>query len=828
MKHYVGIDLGTTNSAICSFDGENLRLWKSPEQNDATPSAIYIDRRGFKYVGKRAYDAAPRNEGSSALLFKRLMGTGTPVSLPAASMTLTPEQCSAEVLKALYGYLPEEVRQAEETGTVITVPAAFDHMQKDATLQAAEMAGLGKVALMQEPVAAVMSVMRGRKADGVFIVYDFGGGTLDVAVSESIKGRVSLLAHGGIAMCGGRDFDRVLVREIVAPWLRDNFDLPEDFLDAKEWRGLVRLAEWATELAKIELSSKTETLVNLDDVRIVDRAGTDIYFQVPLRRDDLDRLSKPKLLESIQAVQETLKKAGYRPVDVERIVFVGGPTQYKPLRDLVTTSLGIPGSTEVNPMTAVAEGAAVFGESIDWRSASRGRKSAAGSLAGTGPLDVSFTFNARTTDPRARVVAKLGGTAAPGAEFQIDSLDTGWTSGRITLANGATVELQLPKQGQHQFKVFVFDRSGAPILLAANRIAITRTAATVDAIPASHNIGVEVLQKLGGRPTLDWLVRAGEPLPKRGKKVFKSAESLRAGSTNSLNFKLWEGEVEDLAHENHLIGVLKITGSDFDDGVIAAGADLVCEYEVGDSGVGTLEISVPSIGATFRSGRNFYSRQEGQIDFTAAAAHVAKEGARTRHALNELAERIDDPKLTAAKEKLAAARSLKPDETNAESTKQAMNDVLEARRLLGQVRKDHAKQIRQMELDQLQGIFEKLVQHARPSETTAIKNLFITAQRALERNDHEFENVLDEVRRRGFEILWRQDWFVVGRFKSMVESPESFADRRRFQDLAAMGLQALEADDISRLREVVRSLVLIQIAEAPDEQGVDVANILRA
>jgi molecular chaperone DnaK (HSP70) len=99
MKNFVGIDLGTTNSAICSYDGSETRIWKSPEQNDVTPSAIYIDRRGNKYVGKRAYDSAPHSPDNSAMLFKRLMGTSTPVQLSAVNLTKTPEECSAEVLK---------------------------------------------------------------------------------------------------------------------------------------------------------------------------------------------------------------------------------------------------------------------------------------------------------------------------------------------------------------------------------------------------------------------------------------------------------------------------------------------------------------------------------------------------------------------------------------------------------------------------------------------------------------------------------------------------------------------------------------------------------
>ena len=138
---YVGIDLGTTNSAICSFDGESIRLYKSPEQHDVMPSAIFIDRRGNKYVGSRAYNNAARNPDNAAVLFKRLMGTSTPVKLPAVNLTMTPEECSAEVLRALYGYLPEEIRGDGDTGTVITVPAAFNQMQKDSTMAAAD-AGL--------------------------------------------------------------------------------------------------------------------------------------------------------------------------------------------------------------------------------------------------------------------------------------------------------------------------------------------------------------------------------------------------------------------------------------------------------------------------------------------------------------------------------------------------------------------------------------------------------------------------------------------------------------------------------------------------------------
>jgi len=830
MNNFVGIDLGTTNSAICSYDGTETRIWKSPEQNDVTPSAIYIDRRGNKYVGKRAYDSAPQSPGNAAMLFKPLMGTSTPVQFSAVKITKTPEECSAEVLKVLFGYLPEEIRNDPDIGTVVTVPAAFNQMQKDATMQAASMAGLGKIALMQEPVAAVMSVMRARNTDGMFLIYDLGGGTLDIAIAESLGGRVNLLAHGGIAMCGGRDFDRVLVDNVVRPWLLENFNLPEDFSVNADFKPLIRLARWATERAKIELSAREDAVITLSETetRIRDLNDNEIYLDIPLQRDTYDKLIADRIGESIESARETLNKAGLTPHDLERIVFVGGPTNYKPLRDKVAFELGIPGATDVNPMTAVAEGASLFAEAIDWSSQNRSRKNARGQISSGGGLALSFNYIARTPGVKAKIAVQLAGQAADGSEFQIDSVDTGWTSGRLPLKHGATIDVTLTKTGDNTFKVFVFDSVGGPIALEQDKIVITRTAATVDAIPASHSVAVEVLEKLGGRPVLDYLVRSGDSLPKKGKKVFKAAESLKAGAAGSLNLKLWEGEIEDPITDNRPVGVLKISGSDFDDGVIPAGADLECDFEILDSGNIIIEVSVPCIGGTFHSGKNFYSRQEGQLDYTTAAVMVVEEGERTLNRIDEINEVVDNPKLEQARQKLESAVSLDPEEAETEKSQEAMEKVLEARKLLAQVRKEHLKEIRQIDLDGVVSFFDEHIrQHARPSEASAFDNLAKTAQRSIARNDKDFEHHLDELKGKNFEILWRQDWFVVERFKSMVSSPHLFADKHRLEELAQIGMQLMRSDDIDKLRAIVGELYSIQIGGGPGDEMFDVANIIR-
>lgn len=828
MNHYVGIDLGTTNSAITTYDGENVRLYKSPEQNDVTPSAIFVDKRGNRYFGQRAYENAARSPDNAAKLFKRLMGTSTPINLSAVGLVMTPEECSAEILRVLFGYLPEEIRNAPDTGTVITVPAAFNQMQKDATMAAAESAGLGKVALMQEPVAAVMSVMRQRKSDGIFLVFDLGGGTLDIAIAESISGRVSLLAHGGVAMCGGRDFDRTLMDNIVKPWLMQNFDLPDNFSLDKQYSALRHMAEWATERAKIELSARDESIISLDDseLRVRDRSGADIYLDIPVTRTEYDALIADKLEEAIQAARDTLDKAGLSAHDVGRIVFVGGPTQYKPLRDKVAFELSIAASTDVNPMTAVSEGAAVFAESIDWTSHSRGRKSGRGELSSGGGLNLTFNYVARTPDTKARILARAAGQVVAGAAFQIDSLDNGWSSGRVELRDGANIEVPLAKPGENVFKVFVFDGAGGHITLPQDKIIISRTAAQIDAIPASHSIGVEAREKLGGRMIMAYIVREGDPLPKKGKATFRADESLRAGAPGSIKFKLFEGSIDEPPTDNRFIGLFEIRGSDFSDGVIVKGAELLVDYEAHDSGAIVLDVTVPSIGSNFNSGRNFYSRQDGQIDYSNAAKLIQDDAQNLESRIDAIEKKVNDRQLDRARAKLTSAKT-DAAKGDPESAKQAMDDVQEAKRLLALTRKANLRDIRTVDLESCVSTFDEVVRrHARPAEEASFDNLASTAQRAIANPSGDFESHLRELRGKNWDILARQDWFVIDRFKWLAGSPHLFHNAKEHEQLALTGLAALEKNDIDQLRNVVDHLDSIRINLGGDDQMLTGSNIL--
>ena len=499
MENYVGIDLGAINSAICTYDKDTLqiRIWKSPETNDVTPSAIYIDRHGHEFVGQTAYNAAPRSPDNCATLFRRFMGTSIPIELPAANRTFTPEECSAKVLKTLFGYLPEEIRNSPDTGTVITVPAAFDQMQKNATMAAAEMAGIGKVELVQEPVAAVMSYMKARGGtDGIFLIYNLGGGTLDIAIAESIRKRVNILAHVGIQMCGGRDFDRTLVDNLVRPWLHENFALPDDISVNPTYKPLLRLATWATERAKIELSAKDEVMISLSEVEMHtnDLNGDEIYLEIPLQRKFYDELIADQVNDTIDAARETLSKTGYTPNDIERIVWVGGPTHYKPLRDKVAFELGIKGDTlDVNPMTAVAEGASIFSESIKFNVNGDSPENTSEERSSQDEHTFTFKYIDRTPDNTAKIAVQVEGQVPSGYEFQVNSLDTGWTSGRLPLKHGEIVDVNLTKPGENTFKVIAYDATGKT--LKQDEIVIKKLDIFIDKIPSELSIALEVVKK---------------------------------------------------------------------------------------------------------------------------------------------------------------------------------------------------------------------------------------------------------------------------------------------------------------------------------------------
>jgi molecular chaperone DnaK len=219
-------------------------------------------------VGKRAYDQSAFSPESVALGFKRLMGTSSVLQFSGGKQ-ITPEEASSEIIKALIAQARMTAGDFQTDGAVVTIPAAFNQMQCEATMRAAASAGLDKVALLQEPIAAALaSIAHSKNKNGQFLVYDLGGGTLDAAIVQTIAASATVIAHAGINMLGGRDFDRAILNSVVRPWLLENFDLADDFQKDKLYERLIRVAQYRAELSKISLSTQESDRIFADESQV--------------------------------------------------------------------------------------------------------------------------------------------------------------------------------------------------------------------------------------------------------------------------------------------------------------------------------------------------------------------------------------------------------------------------------------------------------------------------------------------------------------------------------------------------------------------------------
>ena len=267
--------------------------------------------------------------------------------------------------------------------------------------------------------------------------------------------------------------------------------------------------------------------------------------------------------------------------------------------------------------------------------------------------------------------------------------------------------------------------------------------------------------------------------------------------------------------------------TDIDAGVIPTGADIECEYEMSDSGTINLEASIPCIGASF-SNRNFYSRQEGQIDLSDVDS-IAEQGRQVLERIEAMSERVDDPMLDAAKKKAEKAATIDSQlQCEAEDVQKANNELLDAKKLINETRQSNLKIIRQMDLDSCVEFFDEVVrQFARPAEEQSFDNLTRTAQRAIEHGDSAFDNILDNMKTKNTIILLRQDWFIVDWYQRAVANPNNYLDIRRFNELRTQGNNALATDDIDSLREILFELLSIQIKTDSGEGMFDNVNIVK-
>ena len=373
MAKILGIDLGTTNSAMAVWEGSQPEILVNAEGDRTTPSVEGFRKDGERVVGKAAKNQAVTNPENTVNSIKRFMGRAfseTAEEQKTVSYTVkagkdgravveidgkdyTPEEISAMVLQKMKADAEKQLGQPI-TQAVITVPAYFNDAQRQATKDAGKIAGLEVLRIINEPTAAALAYGLDKKnKEEKILVFDLGGGTFDVSVLELGDGVFEVASTAGDNHLGGDDWD-----QRVIDWLADKFQADNGIDLRADKMALQRLKE-AAEKAKIELSSVTQTNVNLPFIT-ADASGPK-HLDYTLTRAEFERITKDLLERCRKPVEQALKDAGYTSDQIDEVILVGGSTRMPAVQDLVKTMTGKQPNMSVNPDEVVAMGAAVQG-----------------------------------------------------------------------------------------------------------------------------------------------------------------------------------------------------------------------------------------------------------------------------------------------------------------------------------------------------------------------------------------------------------------------------------------------------------------------------------
>ncbi|MFI6575611.1 molecular chaperone DnaK [Nocardiopsis sp. NPDC050513] len=349
MARAVGIDLGTTNSCVAVLEGGEPTVIANAEGSRTTPSVVAFAKNGEVLVGEVAKRQAVTNVDRTIRSVKRHIGTDWTVKID--DKTFNPQQISAFILQKLKrdaeAYLGEDV-----TDAVITVPAYFSDAQRQATKEAGTIAGLNVLRIINEPTSAALAYHLEKEDEATILVYDLGGGTFDVSLLEVGDGVVEVKATNGDNHLGGDDWDQAVV-----DWLVERFKNANGVDLSKDKMALQRLRE-AAEKAKIELSSSSESVINLP--YITASAEGPLHLDEKLTRAEFQRLTSDLVERTKTPFQQVMKDAGIQLSGIDHVVLVGGSTRMPAIADLVKEMTGGKEPNKgVNPDEVVAVGAAL-------------------------------------------------------------------------------------------------------------------------------------------------------------------------------------------------------------------------------------------------------------------------------------------------------------------------------------------------------------------------------------------------------------------------------------------------------------------------------------
>jgi molecular chaperone DnaK len=588
-----GIDLGTTNSSIAERSGGKVHVFKNNEDRESIPSAVFIDKSNTLIVGRQAKERVESDPGNAFSEFKLQMGTGRDYRFERSGRSMKPEELSSEVLKELLASVQKQTGKRPDAA-VITVPAAFELPQCDATMKAAKLAGLEVSPLLTEPVAAALAYGYQNEREGAYwLVYDFGGGTFDAAVITVRDGIVEVVTHEGDNHLGGKSIDWAIVGELLVPAIAKKYRVTDFGRKDPKWRGAMAKLKGAAEEAKIQLSRSESADIHVDFL-CQDDQGTPIEFEYALTRNDVERLAEPLILRSIDICKKSLASKRLAADAIEKVLLVGGPTRMPYLRSRLEEELKVPLEFGIDPMTIVAQGAAIF--------ASMQRlEHAAVKPTVQGEFALDLQGKRVGPDPEPLLGGKvLGDGGGDLSTFTIEFINKttipAWRSGKIGLGPDGSfmTNLWAEKGRVNRFEIELCDAVGKPYKTTPDHWEY-EIGLGFSEQPMIHSLCVG----LANNDTL-LFVEKGVSLPARRRKIMATAFPVTKGQSDPLlRIPVVEGE-NARADRNKRVGELTVSAENVKRD-LPAGTDVEVTIEIDASRIVRVKAWIPVLDEEFET-----------------------------------------------------------------------------------------------------------------------------------------------------------------------------------------------------------------------------------
>jgi molecular chaperone DnaK len=687
---------------------------------------------------------------------------------------------------------------------VITVPAAFELHQCDATRRAGELAGFISNPLVQEPVAAALAY--GFQIDSekaYWLVYDFGGGTFDAALIKAEEGMINVVHHGGDNFLGGSDIDWAVVEKLIIPQLSKSFDLPGFTRGSERWRLHLRRIKHAVETAKIELSTKDKTTLS-GGITFEDDSGNMVECdELVLTRSDLVSVAEPIICRSLDICRRVLKEKNLGPQAVQKVIVVGGPTKASYFREMLSAGLGIPIDFTQDPLTVVARGAAVFAgtQKADIKLQKK-------AVAGEFQISISDKYKpvGHENDPLiAGKVVGADGSCPGGMTIEFVNRDTKWRSGQVPLnTEGAFMANLLAEKGaRNTFHIELTDRHGTLQKAVPDHVVYT-IGAVIEEQPLLKSIGLGKADN-----TVDWFFKAGAGLSqkKRWPSPYKTTIALQAGQPGDpVCIPIVEGENE-CADRNRVVGNLTIDSSMIRRN-LPVGSDVEVTLRISESRTLTLEAYFPLLDEDFTKQLHI---EKGQTDARLIAESLRDEKKR----LTELKEKADEAGETAVAEDLEKLRSNNDLDDAARAAKGDPDaaEKAQARLLELQLQLDAAEEKLRWpalvaEARELQEDLNELAQqHGKSTQCDKVEDWSELIDTIITKKQTErLARQIEEGRKLYGQILFSLPAFWVAQFQRLDREKHKFVDASAAELLLERGRNYLQQNNVEGLTDVVRKL----------------------